>query len=323
MDFKNRLQNQVNEIYEELENKLIIQLNLSKKSILQQFEEIMDTIQISDIYGFQKLKQSFQKLQMGQTDLDQLFKIQLDVKNKLQNKKNSEIILNHQKIREQLKESINNLENKLEEKLNHFKQNIQLESEALNEIKLKNLKFFKSNYNQELNIQQDIQIQQININNQTKFLFHDKIIQKNKQIYSEPLDKTKTYQFKLKIDLQGQNKQQILFVLLGSQDKDYCWQKQNIITLTNRSGATFASNGKKETKNGLRFSKFMKDNQTIFYLVFNFKKKFFELFDEQKKGYVKSEIDENLVKGDLLFGLHFHQMYQNTGVFTLLNAEFI
>ncbi|KRX01667.1 hypothetical protein PPERSA_03751 [Pseudocohnilembus persalinus] len=142
---------------------------------------------------------------------------------------------------------------------------------------------------------------------------NDKTKEQFKLVNSELLNKNKTYHFKMKINFHQAKKQELAFFLLGSNYKDYdYWLNQNCIAINNFQGNCFAGNGEREIVEGQRFNDFWEDDVSILNVVFNYQEKLFEVFDDQRKGYVKNVINQNKINGDkVMLGILFIQNYQS------------
>ncbi|KRX02100.1 hypothetical protein PPERSA_03162 [Pseudocohnilembus persalinus] len=128
-----------------------------------------------------------------------------------------------------------------------------------------------------------------------------------KLIYSQSLDKEKTYHLKMKIDFQGSKTSFLSFNLISSKEKDFDWCGCNYLVLNNSQGNCESGNSKNLTKQGINFSEFMEDNKTVFNVVFNYQDKLFEVYDDEKKAYLKFKINQQQTKQDFVFGIFFNQ----------------
>ncbi|KRW98619.1 hypothetical protein PPERSA_02767 [Pseudocohnilembus persalinus] len=320
--FKEYVVNQINSYYKKINQEINQVLLQQKKNIIQQFENIMQFTDVSEFYDIKPVKEMIQKYQENEIDLEKLFDQQLKMKKSLEDEKKFEITMNQLNIQNEIKNQIENMKQQLDRKLEIFQEEVVIDTNLINQYQeqvqhveqdqkqqmnesQKYLKFYKSNYNSHL--KDEIQIKyngrRIDIDNQT-FL-------ESKQIYSEDLEKNKTYHLQMKINFHQKNKQLLAFVLLGQNDnKDIGYQNYNIIILSNNQGKCFADEGEKEIIMGLKFADFWKDNETILNLKFNYQEKLLEIYDDKRKGYVKNVIDQNKINGEkIILGVRVIQNY--------------
>ncbi|KRW98618.1 hypothetical protein PPERSA_02766 [Pseudocohnilembus persalinus] len=320
--FKEQVVNHINSYYEEISEEINQVLLLQKKNVIQQFENIMQFTDVSEFYDIMPVKEMIQKYQENEIDLEKLFEQQLKMKKSFEDEKKFNITMNQQNIQNEIKNQIENMKQQLDRKLEIFQEEIVIDTNLINQYQQqvqyfeqdeqqqmsesqKCLHFYKSNYKS--NLKEEIQIK----NNGRRIEIDNKTIKQSKQIYSEDLEKKKTYHLKMKINFHQKNKQVLGFSVQGSNDdKDIDFSDYNRIILSNNDGNCFARGGKKEIIMGLKFADFWKDNETILNLKFNYQKKLLEIFDEQRKGYVKSIIDKNKINGEkIILGVRVIQNY--------------
>ncbi|KRX03818.1 hypothetical protein PPERSA_04613 [Pseudocohnilembus persalinus] len=338
---KDKIKKQINKYYEDLLAELVMALEISKKDIFQQFDNLFNKSDIYKIYDMDILKKKLKQFQNQESYLDDLFKIQLDLKNKFECEKNIKIATNQEIAYKQIICKMDNLYKELNLKCEQFIQDLQINIDKLDSEQDVNFNFQQRFFNffkkkQTLKIQDTDQDKEnagpdndsnqrnssnlklkkklkdeIEIKHNNKIIiFNDKKIAVQKSVYSEPLDKNKKYHFRFKLNLQQQKHQQITFTLLGAEDKDKFWGEQNYIFLTNSVGNCGAVNGESVVKEGSKFSTFMQDDETIFNLIVNYHQNLFELYDDERKGYVKNQIDKNKIQGEeLLLGITVCQFH--------------
>ncbi|KRW99975.1 hypothetical protein PPERSA_00142 [Pseudocohnilembus persalinus] len=321
--FKEYVNIQINDHYQKINQDITQVLLQSKKDVLQQFENILEFTNISEFYDITPVKNMIEKYQKNDIDLKQMFEQQLKMKKNFEDENKFNIAINQEKIQNEVQNLIQNLKVQLDEKIGIFKERIVINTETIKkykqeiqnvqqEIPLQNrgnqqqIQFFKSNH--KYNQKQEIQIK----NNSRRIEIDNKTIQQIKQVYSEGLEKNRRYHFKIKINFHQAKKQILAFYMLGSNDKDNSWGGQNYILINNFNGDCFAVNGEREIVEGQRFSDFWEDDVSILNVVFNYQEKLFEVYDDQRKGYVKNIINQNLINGDkVMLGIEFFQNYKS------------
>ncbi|KRW99831.1 hypothetical protein PPERSA_10950 [Pseudocohnilembus persalinus] len=165
----------------------------------------------------------------------------------------------------------------------------------------KTIQFFKSKYGHQ---QKKIIIG----NNYRKISFYQGQYH-SKQVFSEKLEKNLRYHFRIKADFYGNNYQNVQFFLLDEGEKDKQFVSCNGIQISDRAG-NWGNNfmNVKKVKEGLGFAGFLRDGQSVLNVVFNCQQKVFEVYDDEKKGYVRIELDLGLIGGDFcLFGIQVYQ----------------
>ncbi|KRX04429.1 hypothetical protein PPERSA_00198 [Pseudocohnilembus persalinus] len=294
-------------------------LNQQKKDVLQQFDSILEFTNISEFYDIAPVKEMIEKYQKNNINLNELFQQQLQMKKSFEDEKKLNIAINQEKIQNEVKNLVENFQLQLDEKVEIFKEKIIINTDVMEkykreiennkqEIPQKNLgnqqqiQFLKSNF--QYNPKQDIEIK----NNSRRIVIDDKTTKQLKQVYSEGLEKNRTYHFKMKINFHQEKKQELSFFLLGSNDKDNLWYDQNYIVINDIDGYCLAGNGEREIKEGQRFSDFWEDDVSILNVVFNYQEKLFEVYDDQRKGYVKNVINQNKINGDkVMLGIDLYK----------------
>ncbi|KRX07474.1 hypothetical protein PPERSA_11023 [Pseudocohnilembus persalinus] len=261
------------------QEQIINQINILKQQLDQKFKTFTD----------EKIKINIQELRNIQRNIDQA----------LLNKSNQ-----HQQHLQYYQykylEYLSNLQDK-----QHL-QHQQCQQQFLQDYQIQ---FHKSNY--QANKKDEIKIQhnhtnkiKIEIDNKTK----DHL---PKKIYSDGLDKNKTCHFKIKVNFHQQKDYSLFFCLIGSQDKDKSWLNQNFIELNDGVSIDFAGNGGNNIIKGQKFVDFWKDGETVLNIVLNVNEKLFEIYDGQRKGYVKNFIDQSKIKGEqVMLGMLFYKYTQ-------------
>ncbi|KRX00389.1 hypothetical protein PPERSA_03610 [Pseudocohnilembus persalinus] len=128
-----------------------------------------------------------------------------------------------------------------------------------------------------------------------------------KAIYSQSLDKEKTYHLKMKIDFEGSKISYLSLNLISFEQKDSGWGDCNFLIFNDQQGGCGNYNSQNLTKKGINFSEFIEDNKTIFNVVFNYQDKLFQVYDDEKKTQLKLIIDEQITMQDFVFGIYFRQ----------------
>ncbi|KRW98881.1 hypothetical protein PPERSA_07379 [Pseudocohnilembus persalinus] len=358
-EYQNDVKLQIEHFYEKAKENMLKSLAQQKKDSIQQFENLFVFSNLEELYNLEPLKQYLKQLEKKEIIFEQFYEYQLKIKRAFEDENNPNIVLEQGLLRQEINKQLVNLQQQLKEKVEIFSTNIKINHDILNklnnnnqqqenitrklqytqqqqqifqqqeqekqQIYIKNLqnytnpqiKFYKSNYNQIHNVQEDISIE----NNNKVIKFDNQVIKRYKQVYSEPLYKDKTYHFKMKLNLQQQNKQQVTFTLLDSNDKDIYWDGQNYIYITNSKGNYGSGHVISKIIEGQKFSSFMEDDVTIFNIVFNYSQKLFEVYDDDKKGHVKAVINQELIKHELLFGLDIKQQHNNKVTYTILDIK--
>ncbi|KRX01637.1 hypothetical protein PPERSA_03721 [Pseudocohnilembus persalinus] len=154
--------------------------------------------------------------------------------------------------------------------------------------------------------------------NQQMIIFDNNQINVQKIIYSNILNKYKTYHIKLKINLNNEKRQQIGFYLIDYNYKDTFNVKSNHIYMNkNFQGAT---NGEKEIKYQKLFFDFMNQNTTL-NVVFNYNNKLFEIYDDNKQAYIKNVIDKNKIQGEMAFAINLQQNIREQVYISILSVS--
>ncbi|KRX10746.1 hypothetical protein PPERSA_12367 [Pseudocohnilembus persalinus] len=240
----------------------------------------------------------------------------------------------------------NCLENQSEEKIQQFKQFVMKKIDQEHEK-------MKEEINQALNRQKKKMIQQF----EELFVFQDEnqvfdiqpIRQYLNQFEKKQIDLEQLYQLQLKMKKQFEKKENAKNVLQQSQiqqeieiqldnmvqqmknkldqfssnDKYKKWDNINYLGISTKNGQQVAKSGqeKKYKKSRTLFSEFMVDDVTVFNVIFNYQQMLFEVYDDENKGFIKSVINQSVIKGDLLFGMDIHQFHNNKIVITILDVD--
>ncbi|KRX06442.1 hypothetical protein PPERSA_05055 [Pseudocohnilembus persalinus] len=358
--FKKDILQQVEKVFHNSEEKLLQALNKQKKNIIQQFEILLEKVNIHQLYDIEPLKQAINNLSEEEITLDDLFYLQLEMKEQFESQQYADLVITQEKnclnlqkqvnqLQQQLKKRIQELDENMEEDVNLFfnnnnkpntkntnknQQQQQQEQQkqrqkyqqkykqqqivsSLQKTDNKNsIQFYKSDYFTDYFNLDEITISNqnnnSNNNNQTSITFDKKTTGYGKQVYSQVLDKNKTHHLKFKIDYHGTKNQQVLFSLLDQKNKDEQYYNQNFIFISCLYGNYGAWHEEKEEKKGKKISEFMRDNETVFNIVINHSKKQFEFYDNEKQLQISNTINQNLIQGDMVFGIQIvqYQQYQ-------------
>ncbi|KRX04419.1 hypothetical protein PPERSA_00188 [Pseudocohnilembus persalinus] len=322
-EFKEYVNTQINNYYQKIHKDLTQVLNQSKKDALQQFENILEFKDVSEFYDIAPVKEMIEKYQKNDIDLNKLFELQLKMKKSYEDEKKFDIAISQEKIQNEVKNLVENFQLQLDEKMEIFKEKININTEVIEKYKQEiqdfqqeeaiqnqenqqQIQFFKSNY-------QDNQKQEIEIlNNSRSIEIDNQTTYENKSVYSEGLEKNRKYHFKMKINFNQAKYQELSFILLGSNDKDNYWGDQNCIFINDFQGDCGALNGEREIKEGQIFKDFWENDVSVLNVVFNYQEKLFEVYDDQRKGYIKNVINQNSINGDkVVLGIQFFQNYQS------------
>ncbi|KRX04802.1 hypothetical protein PPERSA_06436 [Pseudocohnilembus persalinus] len=161
--FKIDLNDKIVNYFDFQQKEMIRILTEQKYFVLQEFWQIFDTIQSSNTFNIEQLKQQLNELQQNDIDIDKLYQIQLDLKQKFKDKKSIDQILEIQEIQNLALEQFKSVQEQLKFKLNFLKEQIII-------------KQWDKDYKQEQN--QQVQSEQCNfkVNESQKFsqLFTDK-----------------------------------------------------------------------------------------------------------------------------------------------------
>ncbi|KRX09763.1 hypothetical protein PPERSA_02635 [Pseudocohnilembus persalinus] len=333
--FKEKILSDIDLYYKKIANDLLNGIAQSKKYSKEQFEKYFQFVEIDEIYNIEPLKNSLKQFQQNQINLDQLFNIQLNLKKDFEQEQKPKIVNNQEKIRQEINNQFNSLKQQLNQKVNQFNQQITLNNNIIQQqiINIQqpaqnnnNNNNNNHNINQNINPNNNKNIQQypmnfyksqdqcnsqneIQITNNSRKIEFDNKSSKAKKIYSQSLDKEKTYHLKIKIDLQGSKKSYLDFRLISSEEKDSDWFGYNYLFINDSQGNCGSNNYQNLTKQGIKFSEFMEDNKTVFNVVFNYQDKLFEVYDDEKKAQLIQIIDWQKTKQDFVFGIQFCQNY--------------
>ncbi|KRX03816.1 hypothetical protein PPERSA_04611 [Pseudocohnilembus persalinus] len=316
----NKLKANINEQivfqYKKIGDQLFKSLKILEKQTLQQFEKMFSGINITSFFNFNTFKKQIQEYQTNQINLDQLFQNQLKMQKQLEEFefKYKSFKYDQQKIQNYLENEIQNLKQQLEKKLVAFQLDLEIDSDLIQKLSQNNLILTKSDfpYKDEIKIE--------NKENNTQILKFDcQSIGRPKQVYSQPLDKNKTYHLKIKFNLFNQKQQFLSFNLLGSENKDIQWYGQNYIGMAHYSGAR---NTIKQFKKGQNFYDFFENDQTVFNIIFNFNQKLLKIYDDENRGEIQAVIDQKQIQGDLLLGFDIYQLIEEKATLCILDFEY-
>ncbi|KRW98143.1 hypothetical protein PPERSA_09083 [Pseudocohnilembus persalinus] len=324
---KEQIKIEIDDYYYKIEQDLIQFLLTSKKDVIQQFNEILEYPDISRFYDTNNLIDTIKSFQNKEISLEELFNKQLQMKKYFESEQKCEILLNLEEKQQEIQLQINNLKEQLTQKTDIFKQKIIINTEKIKAIQnqiidrtnqqpqiqqqldqyqmqqqqnQQKIQFCKSNYF--LNPKNEIEITNNNKNNKNIHIHINSSQTKIKKlVHTQNLDYTKTYHIKLKINFHQQDNQSIVFYLLNPKNQDGKWTGQNLIYVNNNSKKCGALNGISKIILGQNFSEFWKDDETILNVVFNCQKQLFQIYDDQKKGFVQNFINQDLINQDVLF----------------------
>ncbi|KRW99967.1 hypothetical protein PPERSA_00134 [Pseudocohnilembus persalinus] len=295
--FKEYVNTQINNYYQKLSQDINQVLLQSKKDVLQQFENILEFTNVSEFYDIAPVKEMIEKYQKNDIDLEQLFDQQLKMKESLEDEQKFNIAINQEKIQNEVQNLIQNLKVQLDEKIGIFKERIVINTQRIKK------------YKKEI---QDVQQEkpQQNQENQYQIQFYKSNNPYN--LKQEIEIKNNSRRIKMKINFQESLEYNLGFVLLGLNDKDNGWGGQNYIFINDINRNCGAGNGEREIVEGQGFIDFWEDDVSILNVVFNYQEKLLEVFDDQRKGYVKNVINQNIIKGDkVVLGIYFYQNYKS------------
>ncbi|KRX07472.1 hypothetical protein PPERSA_11021 [Pseudocohnilembus persalinus] len=340
--FKEYIKKQIEQHYEQ---KIRI-LNQSKKDVIIQFEQIMQFTDVSQYNNIDQLKAAITQYKNKQINLEELFQEQLKMKKDFECQKKCKVMLCNQQKQQEITNQLNNLKQNLDQKFKAFTdEKITINTQKLQNLQRiidqtlqshpnqqenqtqQQINFHQSDYinnkKDEINIKQisnnnnnnnnNINDNQINNNkhNNNKHIqiqIADLTINTYKAVYSSLLSKEKTHHFKIKANFHQQKNYGLSFNLISLQDKDKSWINQNCIVQNDGIGKCFAHNGERQIIQGQKFVDFWKDGETVLNVVFNVKEKLFEIYDYQRKGYVKNFIDSTKIQGNqVILGIDFLQ----------------
>ncbi|KRX06443.1 hypothetical protein PPERSA_05056 [Pseudocohnilembus persalinus] len=297
--FKKDILQQIEKVYHNSKEKLLQALNKQKKDIIQQFELLLEKVNTHQLYDIETLKKAINNLSEEKITLDDLFKIQLEIKDQFESQKQADLVLTQEKNCQNLQNQVNQLQQQLEKRIQELDENMEEDVHLIfnnnNKPNTKNtnnnqqqqqqqiistpqktdnknsIQFYKSNFRSDKFNLDEITIsnQNNNSNNnkQTSITFDKKTIQCWKQAYSQVLDKNKTHHLKFKIDYHGTKNQQVLFSLLDQTNKDEQYLYYNYIYISDYPGNYGSKNGVIVEKKGKSISEFMRDNETIYILL--------------------------------------------------------
>ncbi|KRX07470.1 hypothetical protein PPERSA_11019 [Pseudocohnilembus persalinus] len=305
----------IKQIKEHYQQKIEI-LKSSQKDVIRQFDQMMEFADVSKYYNIDELKKTLNQFKNKEINLQDLFKKQLRMKEQFQNEQTVQLLLNTQKKQEEILNQLENFKLNLDKKFNDFTENsIKIDTKYLERLQ-SNIKqallgsyfenhidFYKIGENQgEIQIENNSRL--IKIDNLTNF--------NQKVVHSQLMHKNRKYHFKIKINFHEKKNQQIAFFLINSNDVEKDWINENYIFISDYDGDCGANNGESSQFQGQKFSSFWKDNETVLNLVFNVDEKIFEIYDDQKKGYIKNVINSEKIQGEkVMLGINFYQVFKN------------
>ncbi|KRX00450.1 hypothetical protein PPERSA_03183 [Pseudocohnilembus persalinus] len=320
-EFQQEILQKIEEIYYNIEEEFIKSLNFQKKQTIQTYQKFFQQMDFNNTFDIQPLKDMIYQYSKNEITLQKLFQQQLKIKEDFVSPQKQNIILHHKNVKQNIQKQLEQLENDLKNFIQSFDNTLgETLQQFENSINQTELKFYKSNYNSPNFSLNEIRIQnQNNNNNQNTIHFDKKAIKYNKQVYSQVLDKFKTHYIKMKINLNGNNKQYIRFAILDSQNKENDYIDQNSILITDDFGTCGSYNGISFDEQGQTFASFMQDDKTIFNIVINYGKKLFQIYDNDKLCYINHVINQDLIKQDMLLGIRFYQYYKLPATFTVID----
>ncbi|KRX03275.1 hypothetical protein PPERSA_03390 [Pseudocohnilembus persalinus] len=297
---KEEIKNQLENYYYKIEQNILQSLIQSKKEIMQHLDEMFEFVDISGIYDIEPVKEMLQQYQKKQINLQQFFDQQLEMKKKFDDQKNFKIIINQEENQKEVQTLVDNLKLQMNEIQKNFQENITINTEKIKNyhqimnLNSKYIQFYKS-FSPD-NVQDEIKItnksRRIEIDNKTKLEI--------KCIHSMNLVKNMKYHIKMKINFHQVKKQDVTFYLKGSnyQKQNTDITNKNYIYISDEYGQTGAYNNEGNIVQGKNFIDFWQNDETILNVVFDYNEKLFEIYDDQRQGYVKIIIDQDQIKGD-------------------------
>ncbi|KRX00280.1 hypothetical protein PPERSA_10779 [Pseudocohnilembus persalinus] len=234
-----------------------------------------------------------------------------------------------------LNKQVENLEKQLQKKVKVFEEQIYIQDDDIIQVNQYNdgiqnqdqyqkqqIQFYKSMWNKEHKVQEDIKIIQNDQKNGHMIIKFDRERQGlEQQVYSQILNKKATYHLKMKLNLFGENRQNVVFFLLDYKNRNIEWGGQNQIMISSYQGYTNAGNVIEKAANGQNFSEFMQDNETVYNIVFDYSRKLFQVYDDDKKCQINTVLDTEKIKGGMVFGMDFYQYYQKKAVYEILEIN--
>ncbi|KRX04798.1 hypothetical protein PPERSA_06432 [Pseudocohnilembus persalinus] len=316
-EFKQKITYQINHYYDKKEQELVNLVKQQKQQVLSEFEQIFQILKPFNTYNLDRLKESLTSFFQEKIDIGILYEVQLELKKQFQYQDNIDEILQNNEFQNKTQQQLESFKKQLNKQIESFKQQLKIKIQQPNKI---NFNFNKSDIfsevKKEINLSTDEDKNQI-------IEYDDKTIKRFKQIYSNNLNKDKTYNIKLKINFNGEIKQCLRFALLDFKNRNKDYQKENSIILFHHNGACEAEKGIRADFQGQKFFEFFQDDQTVFNIIINFGNKQFEIYDSEKKCYIKNEIDQAKIPGELVFGIFFFQGFQQKAKLSILDATCI
>ncbi|KRX01825.1 hypothetical protein PPERSA_00535 [Pseudocohnilembus persalinus] len=304
--FNQFIQQQIDDYFKDQEFKLCQRLNQIKKDIKVKFEAYTYKFyEQSRNDGKMNVEQIIEKFQIHEfrSKIKEFLDKKININNIFKFLQKQQGVVDN--ASEQIKEQFNK-QQLIQESFNQLKQDIQNSISTFNDYEFPikeqiRLKFYKSNYN---NISNSFVItpdnKQITFNNQNTDYY--------KQVYSDILEKQKTYHIKIRIDAKGTIQNQYFFFGIdASQRKDQCFGNTNYLYAFYQGNNTQGSYNFKKEGQYNRFEDFFRDNQTILNLVFNISKKQFEMNDDQNQ--LKCSIELQDVNEPVFYIMN-NQQYQ-------------
>ncbi|KRX07501.1 hypothetical protein PPERSA_11050 [Pseudocohnilembus persalinus] len=321
IQFKNTLQDKVEDYYKHQQLKINQQLQKQKKEIILQFQSRFDKIDYKGLYESKPIEELVQQFFDEKIDLDELFQQQLNIKNLQENNLKYEKVLEQEKLQKFIMEQYALVQKQMEQKFKNLEQKIYISRGEIN-LKQQNkfednpplelnmfeqIKFFKSKYNLE-EINKKIKIEKQNEQGPIQINFGYDVFKSTTQIYSEPLQKKKTYHIRIKINLNGSNRQLLIFYFLGQKNVDNLWGNQNQIIVSDIQEFQKAENVINWTKQGKDFRDILlNDHDSVLNITFNYQNGLFQISDGKQKAIIRAMINQDLIQGDLVFGTSLYQ----------------
>ncbi|KRX00797.1 hypothetical protein PPERSA_01976 [Pseudocohnilembus persalinus] len=331
--FKLNIIIQIEEQFVKIKQDLNQILHQLKKDTILQFEQFFYLTNISEYYNVEPLKKFIGLFQEKKINLETLFTEQLKMKVKFDGEEKEKLLLNQEKVNTEILNQIQILKQQLDQKTDQFRQQILLGKDFLNQFQKEMLQAQQKqqqiekdtflNYRKNMqNFQeyQEIEMKKENIQmhmadkfyckkcinianddflvniclNKCQNKTHDSEIN---TLCTNVLDFQKTYKFKMEINLFNQKHGLLKFGLIGTDQK--IQQQNNQATVNLISYNPFKKNNK--LFNFLLKQSVLNDDKIIINVVFNYREKLLQLFDDKNNEIENTFLYQNMIIGQLIF----------------------
>ncbi|KRX02770.1 hypothetical protein PPERSA_02260 [Pseudocohnilembus persalinus] len=301
------IQIQIDEYFEEQYDIISQQLNKIKKEVKIQFQnKIYEFIQQNQEEGKADLSEIIKDLKIdnfrtklrefldGKINLDQFHIFQQKYTQNIKNKQ------------QQLVQTYYNKQKDIQQDFQRLQKDFESCLESFNQFDFKVQKKINLDFSSILLYTYQPAEGDVISEDMSKITLSKEFFNDTKRIYTT-INQYDTYHIKLRIDTKGKIYHQI--ISFGFDNSEFVEDTDKIITIFNENGKVKGRNFKLY---GLydNFCNIFKDNETVLNIVFNFGKKYMEVFDSGQKIKVECNFPELVLDGHFYFGSRFIIDYQ-------------